>query len=168
MDIAQFQNLVRQLASLSTETEWAEWKFNNAESQEIGEYISALSNAAALIGRLRAYILWGIEEATHQIIGTSFRPRKKKEGNQELESWLLMHLDPHVEFRIHEGEVDGKYMVLFEIFPATNRPIRFRNEEYIRIGSSKKNYVIALKKRESCGRFLTRYPSKRASQKNRY
>ena len=43
-------------------------------------------------------------------------------------------------------------MVLFEIFPANSRPIRFRNEAYIRIGSSKK--------KESCGRFLIRFPSR--------
>jgi len=138
LDTLQFQNLVRQLASLSTETEWVEWKYNIAEPQEIGEYISALSNSATLIGKQRAYILWGIEESSRQILGTSFRPRKVKEGNQELESWLLMQLDPQVEYCIHEDVIDGKHIVLFEISPAIHRPVSFRGIEYIRIGSCKK------------------------------
>lgn len=78
MDDLQFQNLVKRLASLSTETEWVEWKYNKAEPQEIGEYISALANSAALIGKQRAFILWGIEEKSRQILGTSFYPREKK------------------------------------------------------------------------------------------
>lgn len=78
MDSFLFQNLVRQLAALSSETEWVEWKYNKAEPQEIGEYISALSNSAALVGKQRSYILWGIEEQSRQILGTTFRPREKR------------------------------------------------------------------------------------------
>ncbi len=138
MDSLQFQNLVTQLAALSKETEWVEWKYNKAEPQEIGEYISALSNSAALIGKQRAFILWGVEEKSRQILGTSFRPREKKEGNQELESWLLMQTDPQIEFIMHEGVVNDKHIVLFEISPAIHRPISFKGIEYIRIGSCKK------------------------------
>ncbi len=43
-----FEQLVRQLASLPKETEWAEFKVKNEHPQEIGENVSALSNAAAL------------------------------------------------------------------------------------------------------------------------
>ena len=33
-------NLIMELISLSSETEWVEFKHNNAEPQMIGEYIS--------------------------------------------------------------------------------------------------------------------------------
>ncbi len=149
LDLLSFQSLVLNLASLRKETEWLELKHNNDNPQEIGEYISALSNGAALLGRHSAYILWGIDDITNQIIGTNFRPRKKKTNNQELESWLIFHLDPQIDLRIHEGEVDGKYMVLFEFAPATHRPIRFKSVEYIRIGSYKKKlYECPEKERE--------------------
>lgn len=82
--------------------------------------------------------MWGIDNNSHDIVGTSFKPRKEKINNQELESWLLTQLDPRIEVRIHEGEVDGKQIVLFEIQPSTNRPVRFKGIEYIRIGSYKK------------------------------
>jgi len=38
------------LANLPQETEWVQFMINKAEPDEIGEYISALSNAAALAG----------------------------------------------------------------------------------------------------------------------
>lgn len=158
MDSFHFQNLVTQLVALSSETEWVEWKYNKAEPQEIGEYISALSNSAALVGKQRGYILWGVEEGSRQILGTSFRPRQKKEGNQELESWLLLQLDPQVEFIIHEGAVDNKYVVLFEISPAVNRPISFKGTEYIRIGSCKKKLQSCPEKERELWRRFDKVP----------
>lgn len=56
LETLQFQNLVRKLASLSRETEWLELKHNNADPYETGEYISALSNAAGILGKHSAYI----------------------------------------------------------------------------------------------------------------
>jgi predicted HTH transcriptional regulator len=138
MDDLQFQTLIRRLVAFSKETEWLEFKHNKDDPYDIGEYISALSNASALLGKHSAYILWGIDDSKHEILGTTFRPREAKVKGQELESWLIFHLDPQIDLRIHEGEVDGKYVVLFECAPATHRPIRFNGTEYIRIGSYKK------------------------------
>jgi len=41
-------SLVRELCALPRETEWVEFKVNYAEPRDIGEYISALANAAAV------------------------------------------------------------------------------------------------------------------------
>jgi len=46
--IDYLQSLVRELVKLPDETEWIEFKCNNKNPQMIGEYISALSNSAAL------------------------------------------------------------------------------------------------------------------------
>ena len=138
MNGLDFQNLVKNLISPHREAEWLEFKCNNAHSHEIGEYISALSNSAALLARQSAYIVWGVEDDTYRIVGTNFRPRKEKVGGQELESWLTTLLDPQIDLRIYEGEVDGHYMVVFEFASATHRPIRFKGIEYIRIGTYKK------------------------------
>ncbi len=154
MESLEFQNLVKHLASLRQETEWLEFKHNNENPNEIGEYISALSNSAALVGRYNAYILWGIEDATGRIIGTSFRPNETKVKGQELESWLTCLLDPQIDLRIHEGEVDGNHMVLFEFAPATHRPIRFNGEEFIRVGTYKKKLKNCPEKERDLGRIL--------------
>jgi predicted HTH transcriptional regulator len=153
LNALQFQKLVRNLV-LQREAEYLELKHNNDDPDEIGEYISALPNAAALIGRDSAYILWGVDDSTHQIVGTNFRPREKKVKGQELESWLLFHLEPQIDLRIHEGDVDGKFIVLFECAAATHRPIRFKGVEYIRVGSYKKKLKDCPEKERELWRIL--------------
>ena len=82
-------SLVRELCALPRETEWVEFKVNEAEPQAIGEYISALANAAALVGKAFAYLVWGVRDEAHAIVGTTFEPHAARVGNEELESWLL-------------------------------------------------------------------------------
>lgn len=130
--------LVRELCKLPQETEWVEFKVNNANPQEIGEYLSALANAAAFNGKAFAYLLWGVEDQTHRIVGTGFSPAAAKKGNEPLETWLLRLLTPKIHFRFHEINVDGALVVLLEIGRAFRHPVRFQKEEFIRIGSVKK------------------------------
>ena len=134
----ELQHLVEHLRSMPRETEWLEFKHNNADAQEIGEYLSALSNGAALHRQGHAYIVWGIEDGTHELVGTAFQPRRAKVGNEELENWLLRLLNPRIDFRIHEGEVAGRRVVLLEIQPASHQPVSFSGAEYVRIGTYKK------------------------------
>ena len=130
--------LVRELCGHIGEVEWVEFKHNMADPQEIGEYISALANAAALNGKIHAYVLWGINDKTHDIIGTCFNPAVARKGNEALESWLLRLLSPRIHFRFHTVDIDNKQVVILEIERATRDPVSFRNTEYIRIGEVKK------------------------------
>jgi len=75
----EFKNRVKSLLFLTKETEWVEFKLNQADPQEIGEYISALSNSAALHHEINGYIVWGIENRTRKIVGTNFKPHTKKD-----------------------------------------------------------------------------------------
>ena len=138
MNDMELSDLVREFAAISKETEWMERKLNKAIPDEIGEYISALSNSAALHGKRCGYLLWGVDNDSREIVGTSFRPRNEKIGNQELENWLLTQLEPRIDVIMHEGEINGKYVVLLEIQAASHRPVRFKGVEYVRIGSYKK------------------------------
>ena len=61
------KSLVRELTRYTSETEWIEFKCNNKDPQMIGEYISAISNAAALWEKPKGYIVWGINDETHEI-----------------------------------------------------------------------------------------------------
>jgi len=158
MDDSQFLSLVRELTSLTRETEWVELKHNKVVPEEIGEYLSALSNSAALLGKPSAYILWGVEDGTRRILGTTFRPYQKKIGNEELENWLLTQLEPRVMVNIHESVVDGKPLVLFEVQPAPNRPVLFKGVAYIRIGSYKKKLQAHPEKERELWRVFERTP----------
>ena len=88
------ETLVRELCELPTETECVEFKVNTYKPDDIGEYVSALANSAALADQSHAYVVWGISDRDHAVVGTSFRPRTKKVGNEALESWLLQLLGP--------------------------------------------------------------------------
>lgn len=138
MDKKEFEILVEELRALPKESEWVEFKVDNTNPQLIGEYISALSNAANLENKEYAYLVFGIEDETHQLVGTSFKPQKEKVGNQELENWLITQLKPQIDFKIYELIVKNKNIVLFQIEASQNRPIAFKGIEYIRIGSYKK------------------------------
>ena len=93
---------LRKVLELPTETEWVEFKHNNSNPQQIGEYISAIANGAALHGRPVGYLVWGVQDGTHTVVGTTFHPRKTKIGNENLESWLLHRLTPRIDFKIYE------------------------------------------------------------------
>ena len=110
--------LVRELVRQPCETEWVEFKRNVAEPERIGRYLSALSNSAALHARSRGYVVWGVENETHNLVGSSFRPRKAKVGGEELENWLARQLYPRIHFAIHEVTIDGKHLVVFEVHAA--------------------------------------------------
>lgn len=127
------------LIALPTETEWVEFKHNRADPEEIGEYLSALSNAAVLHDQQRAWLVWGVSDGDHNVVGTSFKPRKAKVGNQDLEGWLSTKVFPRLDFRIHEFEYpQGLPVVMFEIFPCWHTPVRFGDVEFIRVGSTKR------------------------------
>ncbi len=151
-------SLVRELCKLPQETEWAEFKVNDAEPQQIGEYISALANSAALAGKAFAYMVWGVRDVDHAIVGTNFVPRARKVGNEELESWLLRLLAPRINFRFFELAVDGEPVVLLEIGRAFRHPVRFHGVEYVRVGSYKKNLKDFPEKERALWRIFEQTP----------
>lgn len=130
--------LIDRLRSLPTETEWFELKRNRYEPQQLGEYLSALANAACLSGQPRGYLVFGIDDTSHVVVGTSFDPYSTKgKGNQDLLPWLAAGLRPNTGFEPHiVAHPDGR-VVLFEIGPACGEPVGFYGTPYIRVGTSK-------------------------------
>ncbi|WP_419621665.1 helix-turn-helix domain-containing protein, partial [Thiolapillus sp.] len=130
--------LFHELCKQPRETEWIEFKRNKEKPEQIGEYLSALANSAALLGKVNAYLLWGVEDDGHAIVGTEFCPSRTKVGNEELENWLLRLLKPKINFRFYELIIGDQPVVLLEIGAAFRHPVQFRNQEFIRVGSYKK------------------------------
>lgn len=151
-------SLVNELHALPRETEWVEFKLNDAEPQAIGEYISALANAAALAGKAFAYLAWGVRDEDHAVVGTGFDPRAARVGNEELESWLLRLLEPKIDFRFFQVTVEGQPVVLLEIARAAGHPVRFQGQEFIRVGSYKKKLKDFPEKERSLWRIFDRTP----------
>lgn len=152
-------SLLKELQALPQETPWAEFKHNAIKPEDLGEYISALANAAALQGKPYAYLVWGIEDKTHQTIGTNFKPTQTMHKQQELESWLLQKLEPKIDFCFHEfNSPDQIAVVILEIQAANHTPVRFDGTEFIRIGSYKKPLGKHPEKERALWRVFDRKP----------
>jgi len=133
--------LLDELLKHPHEVEWLEFKENNSNPAEIGEYISAIANAACLHDKPHGYLIYGIEDETHHVKGTSFKPKLTKKGNEELENWLARCLNPRIDFKIYEINFYDKPVIIFIIDAAQNQPVAFNGSNYIRVGSYKKKLV---------------------------
>ncbi len=138
MNTADLTALLDRLRAEPRETEWLEFKANRFEPQVLGEYLSALANSACLLGMPRGYLVFGIEDGTHAVVGTHFDPQAEKgKGEQLLPLWLSRGLQPNVGFEMHAVAYQGHRVVLFEIHPASDRPVQFYGTAYVRDGTSK-------------------------------
>jgi predicted HTH transcriptional regulator len=128
--------LIDQLLAEEAEASWLEFKGNNSDPEMIGKRCSALANAARIDGRDVAYMVWGIEDKTHAVIGTDFNPDTKRAGNQVLPLWLANSLTPSIAFSFRTVAHPNGRLVLLEIPAATGAPVAFNGVPYIRIGSA--------------------------------
>ena len=127
--------LVLELCKLPNETQYVEFKHNNYSPDMIGKDISALANSAALMERKYAYMLWGIDDISHKIVGTDKNLQNLKQGNQELENWLRDMLSKNADFEFYSTNIEGKNVGIIVISPAMAQTVTFKKKSYIRIGS---------------------------------
>lgn len=151
---SHYEQVVRKLIGIPHESELVEFKTGNGDPAMIGQLISALSNSAALLGQLHGYVIWGVEDSTHRIVGTSFVPGLAKSGGELLENWLLRNLNPRGSFSFHQLTLDGVAVVLLEIDRSFRHPTKFKGEASIRVGSSLKKLKDAPEKERDLWRAL--------------
>lgn len=137
MNSAELTLLLDRLLASNDEHEWVEFKHDNDEPHGIGEYISALANAAALDGEPFGYIVWGIENGTRRVLGTGFKPSTARVGAQLLDLWLHQYLRPKLDFRFDAIDYRGKPVVVLRVPAAKAQPVSFHEVEYIRMQSAK-------------------------------
>lgn len=137
MEYLDFKKLIDALVARPNETEWIEFKHNFHSNEEIGERISALANSAYLCNMPFGYIVYGIDDNTHDIIGTDLYGKQRMVGNEELESWLSTRLNPRIDFEIIDDfdYEDCGHVCIFKIPATVNRPVSFLHEKFVRVGS---------------------------------
>ena len=135
--------LLQSLLTENREQTWLEFKTNVAQQKAsvtpegIGEYISALANGACISNKDFGYLVLGIQDKTHDVVGTNFKPHQYKIGNQDFELWLRTLLYPKLNFEIFEFTYQQKHIVLFRIPAAKAEPVNFQKKPFIRINSQK-------------------------------
>ena len=135
MSDQELNDLLVTLLALPKENEFLEFKVNQYDKEEIGKRLSALANGAAPLAKEYGYLIFGVENEKHQVVGTTFQPTLFKVGNEELENWLTQRLNPRIDFRLFEFKFQGKHIALFQIPAAKGQPVAFEYVEYMRVGS---------------------------------
>lgn len=107
----------------------------------VGQDISALANSVVLAGRTHAYMIWGVDDKSHEIIGTNIHLKCLKKGNEEIENWLRHQLSKYADISLHSSDVDGRHVELIVIGKAVATPVAFEKVEYIRSGSYTKKLI---------------------------
>ena len=77
-DMSDIKKVVKQLIAYKNEEDWFEFKDSWYDAVGIGEYISSLSNAAAMHGKEKAYLVWGVNNDTHELTNTTFNYHKNE------------------------------------------------------------------------------------------
>ena len=132
----QLQDTLNNLRSLSAENEVVEFKEakNTYDFTKLGKYFSALSNEANLCGKPNAWLIFGVEDKKHTIVGSQFRPNRK--DLDSLKGELANKTTNRISFiEIYElPEPEGR-VVMFKI-PAAPKgiPVSFDGHYYARDG----------------------------------
>lgn len=126
------------LLSLPAETEWLEFKqaSQTYSFDKLGRYFSALSNEARLKNQAAGWLVFGIVDKSHRIVGTRFRSHRpdldslKKEIADKTSNALTF-------IEIHELQLPEGRVLMFEIPPARpGMPTAWEGHSYGRDGES--------------------------------
>src|SRR5690606_16384896 len=123
----ELKQILKNLRSLSAENEIVEFKEakTSFDFQKLGKYFSALSNEANLKGKACGWLVFGVENKKHQIVGTRFRSQRR--DLDSLKSEIANKTTNRITFmEIYELDEPEGRVVLFQI-PAAPKgyPIAF-------------------------------------------
>lgn len=105
-------------------------------TSDIGKYFSALANEANLRNVERAWLVFGVDNASRQVVGSDYRvDRERLHG---LKNQISQDSEPSITFReIHELITEQGRALLFEIPAAPfGMPIAWKGHYYARSGES--------------------------------
>lgn len=137
MEQAALQTILDSLIT-TWENEVVEFKRagNDYATSDIGKYFSALANEANLRNVERAWLVFGVDNRSRQIVGSDYR--RDVANLHSLKMQIADDAEPSITFRnIHELQSELGRVVLFEI-PAAPRgmPIAWKGHYYARAGES--------------------------------
>lgn len=132
----KYVDLLETLLSYKDEYEWLEFKENWFSKDEIGEYISAIANGAALCGKEYGYMIWGIKDETKNVIGTTINFNQDI-NHEPYKHYLSRYLSPKIAFEVIELSYKEQRVLILIIPQSKSVVTKFKNEAFIRIGSNK-------------------------------
>lgn len=134
----QLKEKLDYLLSLPAETEWMEFKqaSRSYPFDKLGRYFSALSNEARLKNQAAGWLVFGIQDKSHKVVGTKFRFNRP--DLDSLKKEIANKTSNHLTFvEIHELDIPEGRVLMFEIPPAIpGVPTAWEGHFYGRDGES--------------------------------
>ena len=138
MTTQELDKILSNALALPAENEVIEFKEGGAgfSFNEIGQYFSALSNEANLRGKPYAWLIFGVENKKHKIVGSPYR--KERKGLDSLKKELGERLTGNISFiEIYELQKPEGRVIMFQIPSAPKGiPIEFNGFYYARANES--------------------------------
>jgi len=136
MTETQLKGTLNDLRSLDSENEIVEFKEakNNYDFTKLGKYFSALSNEANLCSKPYGWLVFGVKDNDHSIVGTQYRSERK--DLDKLKGEIANKTTNRISFiDIHEVKLPEGRVILFQIPSAPKGiPIAFDGHYYARDG----------------------------------
>jgi ATP-dependent DNA helicase RecG len=124
MDDIRYLALIDEFRRLPVEPTWLDFKTNFDDPDKIGKLVSALSNAARLNDKSFGYIVWGVRDGDHEVIGTTF-DQNRRVGNINLDFWLAGRLTPAMDLRFVEVAHKSERLLLLQVPSASRVSIKW-------------------------------------------
>ncbi len=118
------------------ESECVEFKRaeNNFDIDKLGKYFSALGNEANLRNKQYSWIVFGVDDKTHELINTNFY---KDNNFNKLKKQIADNTTDNISFiEIYELIVDNKRVIMFQVPAASGTPVNWKGFPYGRSGES--------------------------------
>ena len=136
MTTQELNDILNRLCGLEAENEIVEFKEakSNYDFTKLGKYFSALSNEANLKGKPFGWLVFGIEDKKHNIVGSIYRSKRK--DLDSLKGEMANKTTNRISFiDIHEVNLPEGRVVMFQI-PAAPKgiPTAFDGHYYARDG----------------------------------
>lgn len=132
MTKTELEHKLQQLCNLAAENELVEFKEakNGYDFTKLGKYFSALCNEANLKGVSHAWLVFGIKDRHHNIVGSQFRPNRK--DLDSLKSEIANKTTNRITFiEIYELNLPEGRVIMFQIPSAPKGfPIAFEGHYY--------------------------------------
>lgn len=124
-----------ELCALPSETEVVEFKkaSNDFDSRKLGKYLSALSNEANLRNKAEAWLVLGVRNEDHEVVGSNYRRDPVK--LQSIKAEVAQHMTDGLTFMdVYEViGANGNRAVMFRIPPAPRGiPVAYKGHYYAR------------------------------------
>jgi len=84
-----------------------EFKENKFNEDSVGQYVSSLANSAMFDGEDAAYLVFGVRNEDHAVVGTTVDLLGETVGNESFILWLNKYLDPHISVSVESLDYNG-------------------------------------------------------------